>query len=263
MEIIYRIYEKTERKENEYGIFSNLEILSQEVCLCNDREQFKQMIRELYKPQEIYFANSKKRQIGDLICVIISENAYDTEKYLLVNDYICYNCNKEFKANEKMLYKLSDYDLSHLKKICKEKYEQMENELLKMYFCCKNCYIQIRTKLENEFQDYAYNNDLISDIWISKENFSSYNDGFIYMITKKSTGEFYIGQTMYVPIFRWGQHLLTERFKIENIIDYKFEVLEICKREDLNLRESYWINKKRDENPNLSLNKMIPKIKEE
>lgn len=68
--------------------------------------------------------------------------------------------------------------------------------------------------------------------------------GYIYKISKKSTGEFYIGQTMYAPVFRWGQHLKTERFPIKNITDYKFEVIEIVpKTENILEREKYYIQK--------------------
>lgn len=79
--------------------------------------------------------------------------------------------------------------------------------------------------------------------------------GYIYKITKKSTGEFYVGQTIYVPVFRWGQHLKTERFDIKNILDYQFEVIEIVpKGENILEREKYWIQKMYLENPALSLN---------
>lgn len=81
--------------------------------------------------------------------------------------------------------------------------------------------------------------------------------GYIYKISKKSTGEFYIGQTMYAPVFRWGQHLKTERFPIENITDYKFEVIEIVpKTENILEREKYYIQKFYKENSEKSLNIM-------
>lgn len=81
--------------------------------------------------------------------------------------------------------------------------------------------------------------------------------GYIYKISKKSTGEFYIGQTMYAPVFRWGQHLKTERFPIKNITDYKFEVIEIVpKTENILEREKYYIQKFYKENPEKSLNIM-------
>ena len=69
-----------------------------------------------------------------------------------------------------------------------------------------------------------------------------------------------MGQTKYIPIFRWGQHLKTDRFKINNIEDYRFEVLEVVKdRNILSEREAYWINEKKSKNPKLSLNVVIPK----
>lgn len=81
--------------------------------------------------------------------------------------------------------------------------------------------------------------------------------GYIYKISKKSTGEFYIGQTMYAPVFRWGQHLKTDRFPIENITDYKFEVIEIVpKTKNILEREKYYIQKFYKENPEKSLNIM-------
>ena len=67
---------------------------------------------------------------------------------------------------------------------------------------------------------------------------------------------------MYAPIFRWGQHLKTDRFPISNIIDYKFEVLEIVpKSENILEREKYHIQKCYNENPDKSLNIMCVKTK--
>lgn len=62
---------------------------------------------------------------------------------------------------------------------------------------------------------------------------------------------------MYAPVFRWGQHLKTDRFPIENITDYKFEVIEIVpKTENILEREKYYIQKYYKENPEKSLNIM-------
>ena len=108
--------------------------------------------------------------------------------------------------------------------------------------------------------EFRQTNDDVENIWIDKDKFSQWNCGYIYMISKKTTGEFYVGQTKYNPIFRWGQHLLTNRFKMDNIEDYVFEILEkVPSTGDLTARETYWINKKRNENPKLSLNIQIPK----
>ena len=133
-----------------------------------------------------------------------------------------------------------------------------------MVFCSNYCRNKKEEELINEYKEFAKNNNLLQDTFISKDTFMN-GCGYIYMISKKSTKEFYVGQSKYVPIFRWGQHLRTERFSIDKINDYVFEVLEIIpnySNETLNAREAYWINKKRNENPELSLNIIIPKEKE-
>ena len=95
------------------------------------------------------------------------------------------------------------------------------------------------------------------EFYISRDMFTEKVSGYIYKITKKSTGEFYVGQTMYAPVFRWGQHLKTDRFPIEGIVDYQFEVIEIVPQsENILEREKYHIQRCYKENPEKSLNIM-------
>ena len=116
----------------------------------------------------------------------------------------------------------------------------------------------------NDYLQNTLNEEYIPDIYLDREHlYSTWDKGYIYIITKKSTGEFYVGQTNIVPIFRWGQHLKTARFPIENLVDYKFEVLEEVSDKHLLLnREAYWINKMHDQNPELCLNKNLPKFEQ-
>ena len=96
-----------------------------------------------------------------------------------------------------------------------------------MRFCSSRC---MSEKLE-ELKQKIKPNDENLDFWVDRNMF--YNSeivGYIYKITKKSTNEFYIGQTKYVPIFRWGQHLKTERFDLSNILDYNFETIYVVKK---------------------------------
>lgn len=116
-------------------------------------------------------------------------------------------------------------------------------------------------ELKDEFKSYSDENNLVPETFIDKNTFlSEYNSGYIYKITKKSTGEFYVGQSKYNPIFRWGQHLTTERFDVKNMDDYIFEVLEIVKNDFtvLRVKEAYWINKEREKNPDKCLNNQLP-----
>ena len=98
------------------------------------------------------------------------------------------------------------------------------------------------------------------EYYIQKDMFTENIAGYIYLITKKSTGEFYVGQTAYCPVFRWGQHLKTERFPISKIEDYVFEVLEIVPpSENILEREKYWIQSLYKQSPENSLNIMCTK----
>ena len=256
MEIIYRVYEIDD--DNGY---KDKTIIDQTICLCNSREHFKDIMRELYNPKKVHFANSRKLEIGDIYINIISENCNNTEQYFIVEEYTCAYCNKNFKSNKRLLLKFRDN--WRLNFACSEKYQENISEIENMCFCSNYCRNTKTNNMFQEYQEYAKNNDLMQDHWINRESFNKYKSGYIYMISKKSTNEFYVGQTRNVPIFRWGQHLLTRRFNYDNIQDYVFEVLEAVENLDkLNEREAYWINKNRNENPELSLNIMIPKEKE-
>ena len=264
MEIIYRVYEITEEEVESWNGNKYIEkskvMLDQTILCCETREQFKAIMRDMYKPKEVHFANTRKLVNGDIYINIISEDCYNTAEYFILNDYTCSCCGRNFKTNNRLLIKF--YSTWAIRNACEEKYLKNEIEIANMVFCTNSCRNIKENQLIDEYKEYARANNLIEDnTWISRDTFSKYDYGYIYQITKKSTGEFYVGKTKYVPIFRWGQHLTTERFKLENIEDYKFEILEVLKKSSdkkLSEREAYWINKKRNENPKLSLNVQIP-----
>lgn len=69
----------------------------------------------------------------------------------------------------------------------------------------------------------------------------------IYKITDKTTQQIYIGQSNDIAQ-RWKEHLKSLdntdiHFALRNnILNFTFEVIELCKEEDLNIREKYWIS---------------------
>lgn len=75
----------------------------------------------------------------------------------------------------------------------------------------------------------------------------------IYRLTNTKTNMSYIGQAVNVGD-RWKQHIkcglgidtpnsqLYRIMKKDGVENFKFELLEECKREDLNRKEKYWIN---------------------
>lgn len=258
LEILYRIYQVATKEEKERNLKSNLDFgiygstskaenneLLMDCLICDNREQFKSIIKSEYG-DNIAFRYSKNLKEGQLYCIIIGEHCYDTEKYFNKVTYQCDYCGNEITTYLKKNICIDDYTIKY----------QLANisDYASKKFCCNKCLTQYveqeKQKLRAENEDYADND------WITRDSFTNENlAGYIYKITKKSTGEFYVGQTVYVPIFRWGQHLKTERFDIKNLLDYKFEVIELVpKNENLLEREKYWIQKLYRKNPEKSLN---------
>ena len=252
MFIIYRVYKKS---ENHY----DNEIITQDVMEVKEKDDFKNAIKLIYG-DDIKFKNNKNVQPGDLFISIISYDCENPEDYLNTMKCTCDYCKNEFITRPLKLRKFGNYELRHLFETNPELFEKYKFELESKKFCSQKCLIYSWREYGDLFaKDYIAKNGFINQ-WVYRE--SSFNDsGYIYMITKKSTGEFYVGKTNALPMFRWVQHLKTDRFPQENITDYKFEVLEKYK-EKMTERETHWINKMHDTHPsNLCLNIVIPEEK--
>lgn len=259
LEILYRIYRvlsEEERRnkisdENSYSFYNSYSSTNnEEICmdcfLCESREDFKEHIKAIYGA-DTKFTNSKKYPPNTIYCVIIGEHCYNAEKYFNRIEFECDFCHSKVSGYIDSKITIDNYAI-------KNELANQVKEYKNKKFCCTKCkyaYMEIeKSKFCDE--DIAFNQFITRDMY-TNNNLA----GYIYKITKKSTGEFYVGQTIYVPIFRWGQHLKTERFDIKNILDYKFEVIELVpKCENILEREKYWIQKLYKENPKLSLNIM-------
>lgn len=259
LEIIYRIYEvadeetakKNIEKDYEFGLFlstsqsRNIELLM-DCLICDSREQFKEIIKSEYG-EDIAFRYSKKLNPGDLYCIIIGEHCYNTERYFNKVTFKCDCCGAKVETYYGKAIYFSDYEVRN--------YFFNIQEYSEKRFCCGKCKQVYEERVRRELKP-----DEEQEFYIQKDMFTRDVAGYVYKITKKSTNEFYVGQTVYAPVFRWGQHLKTERFPIENIEDYKFEVLEIVpKSENLLDREKYYIQKYYNDNPEKSLNIMCTK----
>lgn len=246
----YRIYEISEEKHMTFlGGEIGRTLFDYGFLIADDKDVFKSMIKDMYP--EIYFARSKKMPLGTLYCVVIHDSDVEMTQTHHLFTFQCDNCNKELTV-EKIYKNHNLHDTKH--------YGLSVSNQLKTYnYCCDECKEKHRKQLEEELKEA--NDGIYIDKWISKESFSKWDCGFIYKISKKSTGEFYIGQTRYVPIFRWGQHLLSDRFPMSKITDYIFEVLETCKHNQLNTLEAFYINKYKDDP--LNINKAVPVYKGE
>lgn len=245
LEVLYRIYEvpSEEEKErnreldNSFGFYSstskaeNNELLM-DCILCETRDEFKEIIKSSYG-DNIGFRYSKKLKEGDLYCIIIGEHAYNSERYFGKVEYECACCHNKVTTTLGYDVRFGNYELSN--------YLYNGEEYKQMRFCSNRC---MSEKLE-ELKQTIKPSDEDLNFWVDNTMFDrSGIIGYIYKITKKSTNEVYIGQTKYVPIFRWGQHLKTERFDIKDILDYQFEVIrEINKGENILEIEKEYIKK--------------------
>ena len=201
MNIIYRIYQIT----NDNSI---RKIITQDVMMVNNKEEFKECIKLTYG-EDIKFKHTKDLKTGDIFVSIISYDCYNAEEYVRVDDFVCANCNQTFKENKHHLKKGIYWGLE---RICKPLYDERIKELEQNVYCCSRCEREHNEKLKEEFTNFAKENNILSEFWVDRYETFSNNDcyGYIYLITKKSTGEFYVGQTNAVPMFRWVQHLKTE-----------------------------------------------------
>ena len=117
-------------------LMDNKKILCQDVCICESRNHFKEIMKYLYG-ENISFRNSTKLNIGDLFITIISEKCWDTKNYIDVYKHKCKECGKEFLANGKdYIYKPQEYLIERQSQTY---FKSIKDELYDVEFCCMNC----------------------------------------------------------------------------------------------------------------------------
>lgn len=251
LEVLYRIYQVPEESQQKsideiaFGFYSstsrnsNIELLM-DVIICDTRDEFKSIIRDTYG--NIPFAYSKKLQPGDMYCIIIGEHAYSATKYFNRIEFECDNCHSHVTTYYDRPIAFSEHEI---------KWDLYNiDEYRSKRFCCTRCMSEYKEREKRTLQPEEG-----TEFFVTRDMFTSNISGYIYKITKKSTQQFYVGQTRYAPMFRWAEHLKTDRFPISNIEDYQYEVLEIVpKGTNILERETYWIQSLYKENPDLSLN---------
>lgn len=145
---------------------------------------------------------------------------------------------------------LDDFDC----KLCGEKVEKysgIKDSAKQQGFCSFEHYQRYKQVKKDIIQQelIAYlDEDYTVNGWIS--NVTSSTKGYIYLITNKVTGKVYVGQTTQIPLFRWWQHLQSNKAKFErtDLDDLRFEVIEVVNasnyeelKKKLFEREDYYI----------------------
>lgn len=235
-----RIYDyKTDEELKEYTDIDVWEArrgtLLDEYYLCGEdmsREEAKNKIKE--KSGVLKFAKSRKN--SGIYAIVMDSNQFFYNRFNVEIGTICFNCHKPIKG------KLKDFP-----------YMVTDNGE-RYCFCSYNCKSETSSKInpyyEGEFQ--------------SREGYESNGGvyGYIYHIYNRKTNMHYIGQTVYMPFFRWQEHVKSGLKG--NITDLVFETItevRVKSQEYLNNIEAWWIRKYIDEyGRNHVMNITVPKI---
>ena len=245
-EILYRIYEVSPKRniEDESDDIGSIfrqsysqeynSIIFEDCMVCESRDHFKEIIRSTYG-DNIKFSASKKYDVGTKYCIIIGESAYRSQRYFARQVYECANCGVSvqtwFDNNDNII---NDYECRNE---LANKFKLVEGKK----FCGFTCKYKHLAKLKAEL---TIDDD--TEFFATKEMFINGDiEGYIYKITNTVTADMYIGQSRYIPPFRWVQHLRSNRFKDINIVDLRFEVLEVVnkginllKREEMHIKKA-------------------------
>ena len=179
---------------------------------------------------------AKPRKGSGIYALVMDSNQFFYERFNVEVDAVCFNCHKPIKGKQKDFpYSTTDGG---------EKY----------YFCSYGCRAETSSKInpyyEGEFQ--------------TREGYESNGGvyGYIYHIYNRKTNMHYIGQTVYMPFFRWQEHVKSGLKG--NITDLVFETItevRVKSKEYLNNIEAWWIRKYIDEyGRDRVMNITVPKI---
>lgn len=178
---------------------------------------------------------AKPRKAGGIYAIVMESDQYYYDRFNVEINTICFNCQRSIKG------KMKDFPY-------------MIHEDVKYHFCSYDCRRETQNKIdpriEREFQnreDYRTNGGVY---------------GYIYHIYNRKTNMHYIGQTSYMPFFRWQEHVKSGLKG--NITDLVFETItevRVKSQEYLNSIEAWWIRKYIDDyGRDRVMNITVPKI---
>lgn len=190
----------------------------------SSREEAKSIVKSRYTgetAENLLFRKPKDKD--GVYAIVMDSEKFFYDRFMTELDTICFfhECHKEIKG-KKMFFPSKTID----------------NE--SVYFCSYDCLRKCNSHIfsEGEFQEKECG-----------ENGNVY--GYIYQIYNRATNQYYVGQTKYLPFFRWQEHV-KDGIK-GNITDMVFLVLSEVRREGnldnfqmqiiLNNIEAWWIHK--------------------
>lgn len=205
----------------------------------NSKEDAKKAVVEKYNQSPIKFA---KPRTGNGIYALIKESSkswYD--RFTNVIDTYCINdrCHKRIIGPA-------------------AKFPRVNNDVYDNsmgFYCSYDCkhHVEDRMRFEGEFQEKTVGESGII--------------GYIYHMYNRKENKHYIGQTRFMPFFRWQEHLKYSNkgdicdivFDVISKVNSKRGYTESENQEYLNNIEAWWINKYKEEGCEV-YNCTIPKL---
>lgn len=208
------------------------------------RDEVKSVVRERYKgntPNEIKFAKPKKGKSGVYAIVMDSDNFFYDRFHATVDTY-CFWCHRPVKG------KAREFPRSYIGNDDEGYYAPNDDRFCDLtktaYFCDHDCKSIYLSSLNHEGEFQVKEQGEKGDIF-----------GYIYLIYNRAKDAYYIGQTRFMPFFRWQEHIKSG--EKGDIKDLTFSVItEVIRNkgqsEDknqlyLNSLEAWWIKKYQEE----------------
>lgn len=167
---------------------------------------------------------SKPRNSKEDYIKIMESSSYYYDRYVEMQQPLheyCYICHSPIDGDRKHYQHLKVYGFG-----------ASSNEY--RYFCsneCKNEYNQKKKTLISDTEQWQSRTSIYGVI------------GYVYHIYNKATHKHYIGQTKYMPFFRWQEHIKqNEKGHIEDLMFETLCEVRGIDSELLNKAEGYYIN---------------------
>lgn len=179
---------------------------------------------------------AKPRNGSGIYALIMDSNQFFYERFMVDVDTLCFNCHKPIRG------KIKDFQ------------SMTADNGDKYYFCSYDCRRVVQNKInpysEGEFQE--------------REGYESNGGvyGYIYHIYNRSTNMHYIGQTVYMPFFRWQEHAKSGlKGDITDLVFESIAEVRVKSQDYLNSIEAWWIRKFIEEyGKDRVMNITVPKI---
>lgn len=202
-----------------------------------NRTKAKDEVRKKLNCNDIKFERPREGKSGVYAILMESSKMWHDRFYNKIDTY-CLCCHKPVKGIASKFPRLKWDD-----------FESKDN-----FFCSYDCERTVLSKMKGEEGEFQHR-ETPAGIF-----------GYIYHMYNRKEDRHYIGQTKYLPFFRWQEHI--KAGSKGNICDITFEVLtEVSKsynsseenQEYMNNIEAWWIRKFKAEGIEL-INEIIPRL---